>query len=128
MACSPCVAAERAKNAAAKRRVEAAREAEVEAADDVDKELDDLSNDFNLDERRWFGFGDVENLGGFAPKEGHFPRIKSTCGTTTCTSSTTCMEIDRTLSSKLLYQGKVYGLSFWSGRNGDMMNTEGRRS
>jgi hypothetical protein len=55
MACSPCVAAERAKNATMKRRVEAAREAEVEAADDMDKELDDLSNDFNLDDDALLG-------------------------------------------------------------------------
>lgn len=55
MACSPCVAAERAQNAALKRRVEAAREAEVEAADDMDKELDDLSNDFNLDDDALLG-------------------------------------------------------------------------
>jgi hypothetical protein len=38
-----------------KRRVEAAREAEVEAADDMDKELDDLSNDFNLDDDALLG-------------------------------------------------------------------------
>jgi hypothetical protein len=55
MACSPCVAAERAQTAALKRRVEAAREAEVEAADDMDKELDDLSNDFNLDDDALLG-------------------------------------------------------------------------
>jgi hypothetical protein len=55
MACSPCVAAERARNASVKRQVEAAREAEVEAADDMDKELDDLSNDFNLDDDALLG-------------------------------------------------------------------------
>jgi hypothetical protein len=55
MACSPCVAAERAQSAALKRRVEAAQEAEVEAADDMDKELDDLSNDFNLDDDALLG-------------------------------------------------------------------------
>jgi hypothetical protein len=55
MACSPCVAAERAQNAATKRRVEAAREAEVQAGDDMDKELDDLSNDFNLDDDALLG-------------------------------------------------------------------------
>lgn len=55
MACSPCVAAERAQSAARKRRVEAAREAEVEAADDMDKALDDLSNDFNLDDDALLG-------------------------------------------------------------------------
>jgi hypothetical protein len=55
MACSPCVAAERAQSASLKRRVEAAREAEVEAADDMDKELDDLSNDFNLDDDALLG-------------------------------------------------------------------------
>ena len=55
MACSPCVAAERAQNAAMKRRVEAAQEAEVEAADDMDKQLDDLSNDFNLDDDALLG-------------------------------------------------------------------------
>jgi hypothetical protein len=55
MACSPCVAAERALAADNKRSVEAAREAQVEAADDMDKELDDLSNDFNLDDDALLG-------------------------------------------------------------------------
>jgi hypothetical protein len=55
MACSPCVAAERALAADTKRRVEAAREAQVEAADDMDKELDELSNDFNLDDDALLG-------------------------------------------------------------------------
>eukprot|EP00429_Kryptoperidinium_foliaceum_P009687 CAMPEP_0176003088 /NCGR_PEP_ID=MMETSP0120_2-20121206/988_1 /TAXON_ID=160619 /ORGANISM="Kryptoperidinium foliaceum, Strain CCMP 1326" /LENGTH=736 /DNA_ID=CAMNT_0017335709 /DNA_START=42 /DNA_END=2252 /DNA_ORIENTATION=- len=55
MACSPCVAAERAQTAASKRRVEAAREAEVESSDDIDKELDDLSNGFNLDDDALLG-------------------------------------------------------------------------
>jgi len=55
MACSPCVAAERALAAGNRRRVEAAREAQVEAADDMDKELDDLSNDFNLDDDALLG-------------------------------------------------------------------------
>jgi hypothetical protein len=50
MACSPCVAAERAQSAATKRRVEAANEAGVGGMDDMDRELDDLSNDFNLDD------------------------------------------------------------------------------
>jgi len=54
MACSPCVAAERAQNAALKRRVEAARETEIDAVD-ADKELDDLSNDFNLDDDALLG-------------------------------------------------------------------------
>jgi hypothetical protein len=55
MACSPCVAAERAQNAATKRRVEAAREAGVEGIGDMDRELDDLSNDFNLDDDALLG-------------------------------------------------------------------------
>ncbi|KAL3912243.1 MAG: hypothetical protein SGILL_006959, partial [Bacillariaceae sp.] len=55
MACSPCVAAERALAAETKRKVEAAREAQVDAADDMDKELDDLSNDFNLDDDALLG-------------------------------------------------------------------------
>ena len=55
MACSPCVAAERARSAALKRKVEAAREAEVDATDPIDKELDDLSNDFNLDDDALLG-------------------------------------------------------------------------
>lgn len=54
MACSPCVAAERAQSAANKRRVEAAREADVDTAE-MDKELDDLSNDFNLDDDALLG-------------------------------------------------------------------------
>lgn len=56
MACSPCVAAERARAAATKREVEAVRETQVEAfADDMDKELEDLSNDFNLDDDALLG-------------------------------------------------------------------------
>eukprot|EP00529_Nitzschia_sp_RCC80_P017339 CAMPEP_0113523382 /NCGR_PEP_ID=MMETSP0014_2-20120614/45677_1 /TAXON_ID=2857 /ORGANISM="Nitzschia sp." /LENGTH=843 /DNA_ID=CAMNT_0000421471 /DNA_START=181 /DNA_END=2713 /DNA_ORIENTATION=+ /assembly_acc=CAM_ASM_000159 len=56
MACSPCVAAERARAAATKREGEAIREAQVEAAaDDMDKELEDLSNDFNLDDDALLG-------------------------------------------------------------------------
>jgi hypothetical protein len=55
MACSPCVAAERARSAALKRKVEAAREAEVDATDEMDKQLDDLSNDFNLDDDALLG-------------------------------------------------------------------------
>lgn len=55
MACSPCVAAERAQSAATKRRVEAVREAQVEAADEMDRGLDDLSNDFNLDDDALLG-------------------------------------------------------------------------
>jgi hypothetical protein len=54
MACSPCVAAERAQSAADKRRVEAARESDVDS-DELDKELDDLSNDFNLDDDALLG-------------------------------------------------------------------------
>jgi hypothetical protein len=54
MACSPCVAAERAQSAADKRRVEAARESDVDS-DEMDKELDDLSNDFNLDDDALLG-------------------------------------------------------------------------
>lgn len=56
MACSPCVAAERARTAATKREMEATREAQVEAAaDDMDKELEDLSNDFDLDDDALLG-------------------------------------------------------------------------
>jgi hypothetical protein len=55
MACSPCVAAERAQAASTKRRVEAAREAQVEASDDMDRGLDDLNNDFNLDDDALLG-------------------------------------------------------------------------
>jgi hypothetical protein len=54
MACSPCVAAERAQNAAVKRRVEAAREADVDNAEN-DKEFNDLCSDFNLDDDALLG-------------------------------------------------------------------------
>lgn len=55
MACSPVVAAQKAQAAATKRSVEAAREAQVEAADELDKALDDLSHDFNLDDDALLG-------------------------------------------------------------------------
>lgn len=53
MACSPRVAAERARKAAAWRRVEEARDTELEAADD--KELEDLSKAFDLDDDALLG-------------------------------------------------------------------------
>jgi len=55
MACSPVVAAQKAQAAGTKRSVEAAREAQVEAADELDKELDVLSHDFNLDDDALLG-------------------------------------------------------------------------
>jgi len=55
MACSPIVAAQKAQAASTKRSVEAAREAQVEAADELDKELDVLSHDFNLDDDALLG-------------------------------------------------------------------------
>jgi len=55
MACSPVVAAQKAQAAATKRDVEAAREARVEAADELDKDMEDLSHDFNLDDDALLG-------------------------------------------------------------------------
>ena len=55
MACSPRVAAERARKAAAWRRVEEARDTELEAADDTNKELEDLSKAFDLDDDALLG-------------------------------------------------------------------------
>jgi len=50
MACTPVVAAQKAQAAATKRSVEAAREAQVEATDEMERALDDLNQDFNLDD------------------------------------------------------------------------------
>ena len=51
MACSPCVAAERAKAAAEKRQVEATHEAQVtEEIGELDGALYDLENEFDLDD------------------------------------------------------------------------------
>jgi hypothetical protein len=51
MACSPCVAAERAKSASMKRQIEEAREAEAMLdGNDLDKALYDLETEFDLDD------------------------------------------------------------------------------
>eukprot|EP00536_Pseudo-nitzschia_multiseries_P013565 jgi/Psemu1/261510/estExt_Genewise1Plus.C_5880024 len=55
MACSPVVAAQKAQAAATKRSVEAAREAQVEAADELDKALDTISQDYNVDDDALLG-------------------------------------------------------------------------
>lgn len=55
MACSPCVAAERARSAEQKRKVEIAREAQVDEADNLDTQLDDLASDFDLDDDALLG-------------------------------------------------------------------------
>ena len=50
MACSPCVAAERARAASSKEDNEAAREAEMEDATELDKEIFDMGAEFDLDD------------------------------------------------------------------------------
>lgn len=55
MACSPCVAAERAKSANSRLELEAAREAEAVSCGELDKELDDLGEEFNLDDDALLG-------------------------------------------------------------------------
>lgn len=50
MACSPCVAAERARAANAKREMEAKLEEEAEEAGDLDTELAELAGEFDLDD------------------------------------------------------------------------------
>jgi hypothetical protein len=55
MACSPCVAAERAMAAQERLEVEDAREQEAVESGDLDKELDDLGAEFNLDDDALLG-------------------------------------------------------------------------
>lgn len=55
MACSPCVAAERAMAAQERLEVEDAREQEAIETGDLDKELDDLGAEFNLDDDALLG-------------------------------------------------------------------------
>jgi hypothetical protein len=50
MACSPCVAAERARSAANSRDMEAAREAETEDFAAIDQEIMDMGAEFDLDD------------------------------------------------------------------------------
>ena len=50
MACSPCVAAERARASSNKRDMEAAREAELEDFETFDKEIMDMGAEFDLDD------------------------------------------------------------------------------
>lgn len=54
MACSPCVAAERAQKAADKRKVEKGIEGKFDSTD-MDQDLADLDNDFNLDDDALLG-------------------------------------------------------------------------
>lgn len=55
MACSPCVAAERAMAAQERLEVEDAREQEAVETGDLDRELDDLGAEFNLDDDALLG-------------------------------------------------------------------------
>jgi hypothetical protein len=51
MACSPCVAAERARNAAANRETEAIQEQRgIQEADELDQACDDFGLEFDLDD------------------------------------------------------------------------------
>jgi 5-enolpyruvylshikimate-3-phosphate synthase len=50
MACSPCVAAERARSASNLRDMEAAREAETEDFAAIDQEIMDMGAEFDLDD------------------------------------------------------------------------------
>jgi hypothetical protein len=50
MACSPCVAAERARAAGRQQDMEAAREAELTEAEELDKEILDMGAEFDLDD------------------------------------------------------------------------------
>eukprot|EP00526_Cylindrotheca_closterium_P004428 CAMPEP_0113608832 /NCGR_PEP_ID=MMETSP0017_2-20120614/4142_1 /TAXON_ID=2856 /ORGANISM="Cylindrotheca closterium" /LENGTH=763 /DNA_ID=CAMNT_0000517557 /DNA_START=102 /DNA_END=2393 /DNA_ORIENTATION=- /assembly_acc=CAM_ASM_000147 len=54
MACSPCVAAERAQKAADKRKVETGIEGKFDSTD-MDQDLAELDNDFNLDDDALLG-------------------------------------------------------------------------
>lgn len=60
MACSPCVAAERARAASTRMQVESAQEAEAVELGEIDKELDDLGAQFNLDDDALLGM--ISNL------------------------------------------------------------------
>ena len=55
MACSPCVAAERAMAAQERLEVEDAQEQEAVEMGDLDRELDDLGAEFNLDDDALLG-------------------------------------------------------------------------
>ena len=55
MACSPCVAAERARSAQERLEVEDTLEQEAVEAGDLDRELDDLGAEFNLDDDALLG-------------------------------------------------------------------------
>jgi len=55
MACSPCVAAERARNAQQRLEVEDAREEVAFETGDLDRELDDLGAEFDLDDDALLG-------------------------------------------------------------------------
>jgi hypothetical protein len=55
MACSPCVAAERALSASSRMQVEAAQEAEAVELGEIDNELDDLGAEFDLDDDALLG-------------------------------------------------------------------------
>jgi len=55
MACSPCVAAERARTASERMQVEMSAEAEAIELGEIDKELDDLGAQFNLDDDALLG-------------------------------------------------------------------------
>jgi len=60
MACSPCVAAERARSAAERLMVESAQEKDAVEMGDVDRELEDLAGQFDMDDDALFGV--VSNL------------------------------------------------------------------
>jgi hypothetical protein len=50
MACSPCVAAERAQKASQQQKIEAARESDAVEIGELDRELDDLGAEFDMDD------------------------------------------------------------------------------
>jgi hypothetical protein len=60
MACSPCVAAERARAAENRMKVEEAQEAEAVEMGEIDRELEDLSAQFDLDDDALLGM--ISNL------------------------------------------------------------------
>lgn len=60
MACSPCVAAERAQSAENRMKVEEALEAEAVELGEIDRELEDLSAQFDLDDDALLGM--ISNL------------------------------------------------------------------
>jgi len=55
MACSPCVAAERARSATSRMNVEQAQEAAAVEMGEIDKELDDLGAEFDMDDDALLG-------------------------------------------------------------------------